>query len=560
MNIVAGTSRQTVLNSLLDEAAFGKIQYMMDLNENGFVAEASMPFSHQMHFDFSEWKFNGTETEEKSGQVLFTGPAFDGRSFLGIIEDGNKDEKTRAVFSYSVAVSQAAAEGIKLPANGAGGILYSETKTKIRLLFLPQGIFEIASHNAAAADYAEIQGVWQDKNLVADGSSDKNARALSFTRAVMVYYLLTESLPFAAENQEVRQSDIVDAKYLPLKNKINGIDENISEQISSALEGRTDIKISLSALQAELGFCSDGSVEGVKRRPKVSDEEFEAAAKKYFKQKTVRVKAGRTLRRNRALFIAGVVLIAASLFFGRSVHNDKLHKPTTISLSPRETAEVYFGGMHRLDTQTMQYASKGRAAQSVNDSVSNIYVASKMRDAFAQINGTLTPEFWLYRSDLHDRWIFGLTQFMIGDDAFSLTPADNRKSAPSLKDNPLPLKEKDGSKTNVFVSYYRIHSEGPDTKITAEKFSGSVELTFIKNRWLVTGFDLSSASEEWSAKLFEDDYRTAIAETGGDSISAARILSSKYDWIPTDKEMHSARIEDETKKAAALNSSFSFTK
>ncbi|MBP5448427.1 MAG: hypothetical protein J6X95_10145, partial [Treponema sp.] len=78
----------------------------------------------------------------------------------------------------------------------------------------------------------------------------------------------------------------------------------------------------LDELAAELGLQADGSVHGVERKNAIGQKEFEEAAKKLLGKKSAKAKASRSLRRNRALFVTGIFLIAGSLFFGRSVHND----------------------------------------------------------------------------------------------------------------------------------------------------------------------------------------------------------------------------------------------
>lgn len=569
MNIAASTEKQTILNSLLSEAAFGKIQSAINLNEEGALAEcAAGAFAPDARFLFKSFRFDGTEAEKESGQVLFTGKGFGGRTLLAIIQGGDKAQKARAAFAYSACAAQAIKEGIALPANGAGGVLYKETKNGASLLFLPQGIFEFAAHNAAQDDYTKLQAVWQDKNL-------SGARVVAYMRAALAYQTLAGELPFPALDLEERQADILDARYLPLKNKVNGASERLSEQLSYALEygsaafeakmqesglsakngaGDSSAKIewldkdfALEDLAAELGLSPDGSVAAVERKSAVSQKEFEDAAKKLLQKKSVRAKASRSLRRNRALFITGVFLIAGSLFFGRSVRNDKLNRPTTISLSARQTAEVFFSGLHSMNTILMQAAGKGKDAQRMIESAANLHVASKMRDAFSQTVGTVTPEIYVYRPDLADKWIYGITNFKLGENSDTLAQADNRKSAPTPKQKPVALKINDGEMQTLAVSYWRVHNEGPESDISLEKSAGSVTLTFAKKRWLVTGLDLDVTESVCSAKEFLADREAALKEADGDAILAARSLRQKYEWIPDEREMTAARIECETR-------------
>ena len=583
MNIAASTSKQTILNSLLTEAAFGKVQSAFDLNEQGVLAECSAAqngateaaglFARGMKFSFKPFRFEGTEAERQSGQVLFTGAGFDGRTLLGLLFGSDKAEAARAVYAYSACVGQAIKEGRTLPANGAGGVLYKQTKAGAALLFLPQTIFEFCARNAPPADYAALQAAWQDKNLSGE-------RATAFVRAALVYQAASGELPFPAQDLAARQADILDARYLPLKNKVNGISPKLSEQVSYALEygsaafeqklqesglsqkgaggdsgaGKKpravewlDKEFALDELAAELGLAPDGSVHGVERKSAVSQKEFEKEAKRLLQKKSARANASRALRRNRALFIFGIFLIAASLFFGRSVHNDKLNRPTTVSLSPRETAEVFFSGFHAMNTILMQAAGKGKDAQKLIESTANLHVASKMRDAFSQTVGTVTPEIFVYRSDLSDKWIYGITNFELGDDSSALAQADNRKSAPIPKQKPVPLDQKDGDARTLATSFFRVHNEGPQSDISVEKMTGTVTLTFAKKRWLVTGIDLSSQESACPLADFLADREEALKNCGGDAILAARELRKKYQWIPSDREMAAARIECETR-------------
>lgn len=563
MNIVAGNERQTVLNSFLSEYNFGKIQYTLNLNDAGIVAESEKKeFSRELNFTFSEWKFSGTETEPKSGNVLFTGDGFKGRTMLAILQSNSKGEKARAVFAYSACVAQAARQGTELPANGAGGVLYGETKNKIRMLFLPPNIFEFSARNAGDSEYQTVQGVWQDRNFLSENKNDaNNARALFFTRAVFIYYALSGELPFQKENLEERQADILDANYLPLENKVNGVSEILSNALSFDLE-RASSKADSSQIKnkfsdGERNFCfeelsrefaleKNGEVADAHRKPKLSDEEFKAQAKKILSQKNTRAGASRTFRRNATQFTVGVVLLIAILITSHYIRKDNLTKPTTVSLSARETVEVFFTGMHTVNTNLMQYASKGKSAQRLVDAVGNIHVASTMRSAYSQENGILSPELWLYKLELHDSWQFGLTHFMLGADEHSLEAADNRKVAPRRIEKPKPLAEKNGAKKTFAVSFFRVHSEGPESDISAERFRGTVETTFVKDRWLLTDANLNSEETKIPMQEFEAERKLAFEQSGGDAISAAELLQQKYEWIPTQRAMHDAQIEYET--------------
>ncbi len=563
MNIVAGSKRKTVLNSFLNEMDFGKIQRAIDLNESGILAECrAKGFSSEMKFTFTPWKFTGTEVESQSALVLFAGGGFEGRTLLALMQSPSSAEKARAVFAYSACVTQAVRQKVELPANGAGGILYGESDGKIALLFLPQKVFDFAARNTSEKDYAMIQGVWQDKAFLSDNKADSsNPRALFFTRAVFIYSALSGEFPFPKENLEERQADILDANYLPLKNKVNGISDELSDLVAFDLErssqdaekAKVKENIDESArgfcfdeLAFELGLQKDGDVKEFHRKAKIDKNEFDAQAKKILSKKSMRTKTRRIVRRNTALLIAAMILVVVALGVRHSAHKSNMLRPTTISLTARESAEVFFSGMHDVDIVMMQASSKGKKVQNILDSVGNIHVASKMRSAYSHENDLLTPEFWLYRNELQDSWQFGITNFMLGEDSAHLAPANNRKIAPRPKEKPVPQNEKNGAKKILAASFYRVHSEGPETKIVAEKIYGNVEMTFVKNRWLVTDSDFLSEGESVSFEEFKAQEKAALEQCGDDAIAAAEILREKYDWIPTSQAMHDARIEYET--------------
>ena len=85
--------------------------------------------------------------------------------------------------------------------------------------------------------------------------------------------------------------------------------------------------------------------------------------------------------------------------------------------------------------------------------------------------------------------------------------------------------------------------------IRRKKVFGTVTLAFVKNRWLVTGFDLNESQSACPINEFLQDRKAALDECGGDALLAEKKLKEKYEWIPSDKEMAAARIEIETRMA-----------
>lgn len=578
MNIAAGSEKKTILNSLLTESAFSKIVLTLNLAEKGILAKADGKiFSpDKLKFTFTEWSFEGTTVEDQSNEVMFEGKGFEGRPLLAVLQSNQQAVKARAVFSLAACIGQALKENISLPANGAGGILYRENNGKPEFLFLPENLFEKASANASGENYAELQGFWLDKSFFSDNEACYNKnRALSFIRAAVIYNALTEELPFPEIDTEARQTDILDASYLPLKNKINGISEKLSDTISYALEygseafskereasglsvNKTEIKYAdidfpLEELSGELGLKEDGSIQIREHTKLLSDEEFEKQNQKFISKKKSKTDRTRFVRRNIAsLVIAGIitVLVLAGV---RSIYKESLSKPTSISLNETQTVEAFFSGLHNMDINLMSAVSAGKGVKPMIDSVSNVYVSSKMRSAYQLSTGTLTPEFWLYRhQQLPEYYQYGITGFEITENG-TVTEGNSRFAAPKKKSRPEPVSRKeDGSPVNEgdtaqkTVSFNLVHSEGPQFPIISCRTSGYVTLWFHKNRWLVTGVEMSQTEESYNQEEFNSDFNKYIEETDGDILATAVKLSEKYPWVPGQKAIRQARIEYET--------------
>ncbi len=617
MNIAAGSKNKTLLNSNLTEIKFAKVSMNLNLNDEGFIVSCKKSdlFSIKTEpknseklssiFSFEPWKFDGTLTDEKSDSVLFSGSGFEGRTLLSVLfsesdSPSSLQAKNRAAFAFACSISAAIIKGVSLPQSGPGGILYSETGSRdgmIKLLFLPGEIYNFSAANYTGDNKAALQNLFKDKNI-------SGSKQLAFIRAAVLYAALTGIPPFSAEELSQRQADILDANFLPLKNRINGISPELSDAVSMALEYKSlknqadyatkkileektgqsencesDIMFPLSALQDELGLDAKGNYTEPVRKKSMSDSDFSAEAAKLEAKKKRSAGKSRLIRRNKTSLIIAAIIGAFISIGAQNVYKDSLTKATTVSLTARETAEAFFTGMHKMNIELMYTASSGHEVKPLIDMISNLYVTSKTRSAFDYKDGTLTPEVWLYRHDLREYWQFGITNFKIDDSSLDLIsgetvqgadfdslPEANNRFIPPVKKDKRPAIEIDGERKvydgqvrEKLVSFYRVSSagvykvsfEGNETpsEIQVVKVQGKITLTFRKNTWAVTGIkDLTEEETLYDAVEFENDFSGAMEKSGGDAIKAVSLLYEKYPWLPTQNEMNNARLEAEEAK------------
>ncbi len=573
MNITAGTEKETVLNSNLTESAFGKLYYSVDTSDQGLIAECAenelYTGNGNTEFHFEKWRFTGTEVEETSGKVLFTGSGFSGRPLLALLDGHDEKLKSTAAYALAECAGCAARRGMEIPANGAGGILAEISNGKIRFLFLPAKIFEFAASKYPKENYVAVQEGWQDKNL-------KGMNAVNFILAAVCYKVLTGELPFQKIPTDERQADIFDQNYMPLENRINGISKEVSDWVSFSLEyGSKDyikalkegiapekMDLPYQGLKKELGLNADGIYKKTERKATMTASEFAAQTQKIMQKKAKKADVSRQFRRNTVSIVIRAIIAVIIMLAAHSFYRDSLAKPTSISLTACQTVETFFTGMHLLNVNIMHEMARGREANALMDSISNVYVISKSRTAYDIKTGTLTPETWLFRHDLNTYWQFGITNLQLGEvpeDGTVITRSGNtRFTAPSRKMHPQPLTVENGRKIEnnqirrIYVSYYMLHSEGMESEITVEKKEGFIYVKFYKNRWLIDNLEIIGTETRVPMDEFERNFNKVMAESGNDPIKAVAALRSTYPWLPAENQMHDARIEAETAAADDL--------
>jgi hypothetical protein len=558
------------LDSGLNEYAFGKTDFSTRLTNEGLIAEADGRLTAETEFSFRPWHFDEIKTSGTSedAHVYFCGSGFSGTSltelFTGAAAPGAdgriKYDAARASFAVCLAIGQAIRKHMQT-GTGAGGIYVSFMPESVRILFLPASLYDAVCGCSGTETYALQQGVWRSKAL-----DSRDEASAVFTRAVIAYRALTGHLPYSETDETARNADELDRNYLRLEHAVNGIDKTLADSIDRALElpalaqqKAAPPQLPVPELPAgifytELGLNGTDVLCSVSRPDALPENEFNAKVSAYYKSKKQKVKAQRTIRRNTALITGAVIagVVAAAIVFVQ--HRENGSKPTSQGLTSAQTVEAFYKAIHTQDVELLGSISRGKDANRYSDSVSQVYVINKTRNAYDFTSSMVTPESWLFyqsqETTPEKRSIFGITSFALDGQDSTLqldVPQRNMNLPPVTIEGSTPLT--DGCKAVHTADFYLIHTEGENNDIYVEHHTDDVTLTYKKNRWIITGIKSDVTEIPVDSGTFKSDFIAACSTDGGNPQEAVSRLKPEYVWLP-DEAVMTAEISRQ--KAAAM--------
>lgn len=526
------------LDTYMTQSAFSKSRLSMRLTENGVLAT-----KNGTGWTFSNWFFTGTKMEEQ-GAMLLEGAGFSGLTLKDFFDT---QDNTRQYFASALvcsAIESAIQQKVGLTAIGAGGIIISSEFE--RIIFLPSDLYETASQCAGKEIYAQSEGMYINKTLKSDA-------ALHFTQSVIAYRALTKEMPFSQIDQELREEDYKDHNFIPLSQKIWSLDQNLAQSVDNALKASSekfkDLKnFPVAELFKELGITEDGNTTPVIRKTNISNEKFEKDSLKKQKNFQQMLKIKRWIRHNRTgLAIAGVAIAIAVGITGVFMQGN-LQQPTTKSLTAFETVEMFYSAVNNLDSTATRASSKCKSANNITNMLSNIYVASKTRNAYNFKDKTVSPAEWFNFNYDGSYTMYGLSQFSIGTEKGNLFfEAPAKKTFPkSVKLTDPDIKNKE--QVTFTVSYNLVYNEGYDVLFIEEK-EDKVILTFNKDRWIITDIQQTDIkSSHIGYKDFAEEYKTVLESEDKNILKTAKTLRERYNWIPSNSELLEAEIKIKEEK------------
>ncbi|MBQ7158893.1 MAG: hypothetical protein IJS09_05670 [Treponema sp.] len=573
-HIVSIKDNLIFLSTSLSEDAFGRTQYIREIDENGFVATIPEKAADTSDVTFEPWKFTGTKTDE-NGIVAFAGPSLGGgKTLYEIFENGTQSDMHAAAKAVLFALTAALEQNVALNDVGAEGImLFAETRTEnvaqetdenrttpsyTRILFLPANLFDRSANNTRE-NYADYQGFFIRKGLT-------GTDALLFTRAVIAYRALCGTLPYPERDLSKRQADIFDARFVPSYMQINGLNSDLASAIDCGLQVSAEAKplpgerrfvsekdeerrkkilatakrFSLDVFAQEL-TNSDDSVPAT-RTPELSEEEFIARRERFLKKQTATVKRRRFTRRNHSRLIVAGIAIVLAVWAITSFQRENQKLATSKGLTSWETTQELYATIHKSSVPHLQEIAKGKNLKNLKQIVSGFYVTNRSRFAMNQNEDTVSTAEWLFFKNKTKYWQFGLTQLTIDGksaDVFYKYPTRADKPEKLTAEEGVTLKR--GATVQHKAEYFLVNSDG-DARLSINQVRDTVTLTWKGSRWIVTDVKSKNKQQFVFTKDFSADYQAALDATGGDVSKSVALLREKYDWLPTDEEINAGEL------------------
>ncbi len=536
MTLLTIENNELRLNSALTEYEFGKTKYNSVVTQEGVLFDGK---------NFLQWTFEDVKSysAEKNGQTenlvfyCMKNPLSPAAKSLAEYYELGGEACLKAVKAVCAAITAAALNENPLPLVGAGGIMIDGDK----VLFAPEELFKYAANSLSGEEALQQQTGFVNETI-------NGLPALCFERAAIIYRLLAKTLPFTAADSITRNADILDRKFLPIEYCVNGIDSQFALAVNSALKlnsnavnipGKKKKGKDSEDLKPSAEFPLEKLDEAFRlSQTQTSDQAFEEKKAAYLKAQNSKINTKRNIKRNTTGIIVAAVFILIGAIVTLSTVKSHLDDYTSIGLTSVETIQAYLAGANSKDTALLQDFSDGKSTNSFNDMVSRIYVMHKQRLAYGgNDNGFAYPSNWLFFSTDPQKYkrsgIFGLTNAKVDNKTVPLF-IELKK----LKDKPEPLTKEgnitleNGSNSVHKIEFYMILSDGEEVDFTVDKCVGTITLTYVKNRWIISDFNYDYIPLNVDCEAFKTDYFAAVKECEGDPIKATDSLRGKYEWLP----------------------------
>ena len=546
MNLISIEKDTIKLNSRLDEYIFGKTKYNDIVTENGVLAVSTNSKDGKLNFSFSQWSFSEIKSFEVEGRqeriVFYCGKnclSSNAKTLLQL-EQKNSSYTKDAYYALCCLLTQATKENVSLPMNGNGGTIIDFSDNKVSILLIPENLFSYAANSLDAEHYSEEKGFYMNPSL-------SGLPAICFQRSIYAYTLLCGRLPFTNTDQTERNADFMDRNFLPVEMIVNNLDKELSSAINKGLKLNSNIvkvpgKKRRGKDVEDLKPVPDFPLELLFKEkntehPETKADDIEEKCRTYLKTKAAQIRTKRTIRRNtqRILVMAGIFI--AVFITVRSFISNSLDEYCSVGLTSEQTVEAFFDGVNRKEVTFLDSIAKGKTVSKYIDTIGNIFVLGKQREAYSQGKGFVSPsEYLCYVTDISLNsyaGLYGITNLKIDGN-----PSETEFTLHKRKEKYPPLNIGKGTVKKHNISYYLLMTLDDENNINVQFIEATVTLVFKKDCWIIT--DLSYSLEKdmnINSRLFKSDYFNAIIDTNKDILKSVQSIREKYAWLPSDKKV-----------------------
>ena len=248
------------------------------------------------------------------------------------------------------------------------------------------------------------------------------ADEVSFSAGAMLYRIFCGSPPFTRNVPDELRQDIREGVFIPLALAAPGLDPELAGIIRRAMartaaQGREEKpRPSPDFISACIGPPWSRPVSSWVRS--LSEEELSRVRleeEQYSKKKALTVKTRRFMIRNTTIITISLIALVALALFVRSYVKHQAELPNTKGMSPVEVAQTYYGAFGNLDHTLMDACVIGKAGKGDVEMVVNLYVISKMRQAYETTQSSfMSAQDWVAAGrPVSDKTVFGVTDLKI---------------------------------------------------------------------------------------------------------------------------------------------------
>jgi hypothetical protein len=281
------------------------------------------------------------------------------------------------------------------------------------VLFLPEALARRAFDSGGESAWIDGAERWTHPDYSGE-------EADVFTAAALLYFALSGGLPYPRRDRDILRQDIREGVFVPPQLAAPGLLDEPAALITASLSPREKLRSPRPAL-ADIARLT-GTTAGTDGRrglfrslAPAEKEALEAERERFVRKREKAVRTGRFLRRNRAaiLAFAGALVIAA-LVTG-SLIQARLDRPSTLGMDPAAVVESYYNAINALDHEMLEACVTGGAGKDDIGMVTNLYVVSRIREAYESREVFINPKEWRENGGFSDKAVFGIGDLDISE-------------------------------------------------------------------------------------------------------------------------------------------------
>lgn len=378
----------------LNERAFARTQAASLLTESGYVVS--------LDASINTWNSEGVIELYKN--MVIWGLDFEGTSLDALIQhDDDKDAALNALRLWLHAASLLAEKNI-VPNPSPRGAFIAKDGT---IFFPPSGLVKKCLD--PEEDKAELSE--SVPYLHPDLTESDN---VIFCAALMLYKIFSGRNPFPVSNPDALRSNIREGNFTPIELVSPGLDETIVRLINSILTPEYKTPSLIDLIDA-LGKKDSKQYSDFFRTVSNDEKESIMVKQKQFEKRSQRkIRAKSFYHKNRTVIIGTGIGLAVVIFLAWNFIVGQNNKPNTKGMNPKEIAERYYASFGILDHDFMEAALMNNADKSDVDMVRNLFVLSRVRQAYEMIIPVIPADQWIEEgSPETESMIFGVSDLVL---------------------------------------------------------------------------------------------------------------------------------------------------